>query len=49
MYANFQKEKRENVALKIILLRDKQINNKISFDDMLKEAVTIISNYENAK
>lgn len=39
--------KRENLALKIILLRDKQTKGEISFDEMLKKAVKLIIEYES--
>lgn len=39
--------KRENLAMKIVLLRDKQTKGKISFNEMLKEAVKLISEYES--
>lgn len=39
--------KRENLALKITLLRDKQTRGEINFDEMLKEAVKLITEYES--
>lgn len=37
---------RENLAIKIMLLRDKQIGEKITFEEALKEAVKFIKQYE---
>ena len=37
---------RENLAMKIMLIRDKQIEGKITFEEALKEAVKIIEQYE---
>jgi hypothetical protein len=38
---------KENLALKIILLRDKEKKGEITFNEMLKEAVKLIAEYES--
>ena len=38
--------KKEILALKITLLRDRQQRREISFDEMLKEAVKLITEYD---
>jgi len=44
---NEKKTKRENLALKITLLRDRQTKGEMSFDEMLREAVKLITEYES--
>ena len=37
---------RENLAMKIVIIKEKQNNGKISFNEFLAEAVKLIKEYE---
>ena len=38
---------RENLAMKIMLLKAKQMKGEITFEEALKESVKLIRDYEN--
>lgn len=38
---------RENLAMKIMLIRDKQMGGLITFEEALKEAVKLVKEYES--
>jgi hypothetical protein len=39
--------KKENLVLKIVLLRDKQKKGLISFEKMIEEGIRLINEYES--